>query len=73
MIDYICEYQNVFVYSHLFKNNIIDLIKKEVTMKTLFESNLFTHTFDYNYWPATSPKIDKIMAPYNKSIFDLRS
>jgi hypothetical protein len=72
MINYICEYQNVFVYSHLFKNNIIDLIKKGVTMNTLFESKLLTHTFDYDYWPATSPKDDKIMAPYNKSIFDLR-
>ena len=42
-------------------------------MNTLFESKLLTHTFDYDYWPATSPEDDKIMAPYNKSIFDLRS
>ena len=42
-------------------------------MTTLFESKLLTHTFDYDYWPATSPKTDYIMAPYNQSIFDLRS
>jgi hypothetical protein len=73
MIDYICEYQNLFVYSHLFKNNIIDLIEKGVTMATLFESKILTHTFDYDYWPATSPKTDLIMAPFNLSIFELRS
>jgi hypothetical protein len=30
-------------------------VKKGVTMVTLFESKLLTHTFDYDYWPATSP------------------
>jgi hypothetical protein len=52
---------------------MIDLIQKGVTMVTLFESKLLTHTFDYDYWPATSPLTDLIMAPYNHSIFDLRS
>lgn len=41
MIDYICKYQNYWVYSNLFHNNIVSLLKKGVTMERLFTSNVF--------------------------------
>lgn len=41
-------------------------------MTPLFESQIFNFTFDYDEWPATNVDIDKVLAPYNKSIFKLR-
>ena len=38
MIDYIIKYQNSHIYSHLFKYNLVDLIKKQVVCKDLFNS-----------------------------------
>jgi len=72
MIDYICKFQNSYVYSHLFENNLVDLINKGVKMTDLFNSNVFNHTFDYDEWPATNADTRKIIVPYNKSIFKLR-
>lgn len=72
MIDYICEFQNKYVYAHLFEYNLIDLVQKEVTMTKLFNSKVFNYTFDFDEWPATNPDTGKILAPYNRSIFKLR-
>lgn len=72
MIDYICDFQNKYVYAHLFEYNLVDLVRKEVAMKKLFESAVFNYTFDYDEWPATNPDTRKILAPYNKSIFKIR-
>jgi hypothetical protein len=52
---------------------MVDLVEKGVTMVTLFDSKVLNHTFDYDNWPATSPKTESIMAPYNKSIFEIRN
>jgi hypothetical protein len=72
MIDYICQQQNSVVYSHLFEHNLVDLANKGVELTKLFESNVFNHTFDFDEWPATNANTDKMLAPYNKSIFKLR-
>lgn len=32
MINYICKFQNNFVYSHLFEHNLVELIEKGVDM-----------------------------------------
>jgi hypothetical protein len=52
---------------------MVELIEKGVTMVTLFDSKVLNHTFDYDYWPATSPITKYMMAPYNKSIFEIRN
>ena len=72
MINYICKFQNSFVYAHLFQHNLVELINKGVDMTNLFKSNVFHFTFDYDEWPATNRDTSKILAPYNDSIFHLR-
>lgn len=72
MISYIINYQNSYVYSHLFENNLVDLLRKAVMMKDLFESNVFNHTFDFDEWPATNSNTEKLMNPYNRSMFAMR-
>lgn len=56
----------------MFEHNLVDLINKGVSMKDLFESNIFTYNFDYDEWPATNADTSKALAPYNGSIFKLR-
>lgn len=48
MINYICKFQNNFVYSHLFEHNLVDLITKGVDMKVLFNSNVLRHEFAFD-------------------------
>jgi len=72
MIKYIINFQDSYVYSHLFENNLVDLINKGVEMTPLFESSIFTYQFDFDEWPATNVDINRILSPYNKSIFKLR-
>jgi hypothetical protein len=54
MISYIVKYQNSFVYSHLFKFNLVELLLKEVEMTALLESDIFNYTFDFDEWPSTN-------------------
>jgi hypothetical protein len=72
MIKYIINFQNSHVFSHLFENNLVDLINKGVEMTPLFESNVLTYNFDFDEWPATNQDTSKNLAPFNKSIFKLR-
>lgn len=72
MIDYICEFQNKYVYAHLFEFNLVDLLKKEVEMTKLFSSAVFNYTFDFDEWPATNPDTRTMLAPYNSSVFKIR-
>lgn len=73
MINYICKFQNQYVYAHLFEYNLVDLINKGVDMTNLFNSNVLRHEFDIDEWPPTSADTSKILAPYNLSIFKLRT
>jgi hypothetical protein len=41
-------------------------------MNDLFNSKVLIYDFDFDEWPATHPKKDEIMRPYNQSIFALR-
>jgi hypothetical protein len=72
MIDYIVKYQNSYVYSHLFEHNLVDLLNKNVTMTSIFNSKIFNHPFDYDEWPTTNANTNKQLEPYNMSIFKLR-
>ena len=53
MIGYICKYQNSWVYSNLFTYNLVKLIKKGVTLKPLFESEILLYKVVSNSWPSS--------------------
>lgn len=72
MINYICNHQNSYVYAHLFEHNLVDLINKGVDMKNLFNSQVLQHDFDFDEWPATNADTERMLNPYNDSIFKLR-
>lgn len=60
------------MFSHLFEKNLVKLIEKKVELTPLFQSKVFNFQFDYDEWPAQNSNTDKIIAPYNKSIFKMR-
>lgn len=72
MINYIIKFQNSFAYAHLFQHNIVDLLNKGVQMTPLFKSKIFINVFDYDEWPGTHHNTNKMLAPYNNSVFKLR-
>lgn len=72
IIDYVCKYQNNFTSSYMFTRNIPTLIQKGVEVTPLFDSKIFSFSFDYDEWPSTHSDNKSYMIPYNDSIFDLR-
>lgn len=72
MIDYIIKNQNNFTASYLFSKNIPDLLEKGISLAPLFDSNIFTNTFDYDQWPGSHINNDTIIRPYNDSLFKIR-
>jgi hypothetical protein len=72
MIEYITKYQNNYVSSYLFKNNIDDLQERGVPLTPLFDSNLFNMTIDYDEWPSSHTNKERYLRPYNGSIFQIR-
>ena len=72
MIEYMCEFQNSFVYAHIFEKNLVEFINKGVKMHELFESGIMNYHFDFDEWPATSKNHDTVLRPYNGSLFSLR-
>ena len=73
MIDYITKYQNNFVSSYMFKTNLDDLQDKGVLLYPLFNSNLFNMRIDYDEWPSSSTNNDRVIKPYNGSVFHIRN
>ena len=72
MVDFICEYQNEFIYHHLFLDNLVRMMDKGIKLRTLFSSKVFLYEFDYDEWPTISTDTNRILKPYNGSIFKLR-
>jgi len=72
MVDYITKYQNTYVYSHLFKYNLIDLIQRSIPCAKLFKSKILNHPINYIEWPALSKDSETDFAPYNDSMFKMR-
>lgn len=48
-------------------------MKKGIDVHKLFSSNVFSYTFEFEEWPAAHTNLEKIMVPYNDSIFSLRA
>lgn len=72
MIDYITKYQNKAVYAHLFSNNLVQLLQKEVRCRTLFESKILSMPINFFEWPSLNEDTSKCYAPFNGSMFKLR-
>ena len=72
MIEYITKYQNIYVSSYLFKNNIDDLQERGVPLTPLFDSKLFNMTIDFDEWPSSHTNKERYLRPYNGSIFQIR-
>lgn len=47
IIQYVVKYQNNYVYSYLFTDNLLDLIIKGVDVSGLLKSDIFYHRFDF--------------------------
>lgn len=72
MINYIIKYQNSYVYSYLFEDNLVDLLQKGINVSGLLNSDIFFHRFDFESWPAIHHCDLSISTHYNNSIFELR-
>lgn len=72
MIDYITKYQNKAVYAHLFANNLIILLQKEVRCLALFQSQILAMPISYFEWPSLNEDTSKCYSPFNGSMFKLR-
>ena len=72
MIEYMCRFQNKWVFANLFDNNLVTLISKGVTLSPLFESDIFQHKIEYAEWPSAHRDTTKKLKPYDESLFDLR-
>lgn len=47
-------------------------MEKGINTNCLLNSNVFLYKFELDEWPQNHACEDKIIAPYNKSIFNLR-
>lgn len=72
MIEYICRRQDSWVYANLFTENLVSLINKGVTLRTLFDSNVFKLPIDSAEWPSAHKVTSFMLKPYDGSVFDLR-
>lgn len=74
MIDYISKYQNSYVSSYLFKNNLPIIMEKGIVISKLIcdDSSIFKITFDYDDWPGIHTDDSKLIRPYTDSYFNIR-
>ena len=72
LIKYIVRYQNNYVSSFLFTNNLGRLIDIGINLYELFDSEVFLMKFDFDSWPGVHHCDVTATRPYNDSIFELR-
>tara|TARA_B110000285_G_C14987479_1_gene544584 strand:- start:165 stop:986 length:822 start_codon:yes stop_codon:yes gene_type:complete len=72
MIDHMTKYQNDPVYAHLFRRNLVDLIKLSDNCAKLFRSKILNFEIQYFEWPSLNRDRAKAYAPYNNSMFKIR-
>ena len=72
IIDYIINHQNSYVFSFLFRDNLIKIINRGVKVAKLLQSGIFCHKFDFEYWPSTHMDNRSAIRVYNGSIFQIR-
>ena len=57
----------------MLKNNILELFDMGIEMHNLLKSNIFNYRFEYDEWPQVHTNLEKMLVPYNGSIFELRN
>lgn len=72
LISYIVKYQNNYVSSYLFTNNLPILIEKGIPVSSLIQSEIFNVQFDFDSWPGAHVDDKYCIRAYNGNFFDLR-
>ena len=50
--NYLVKYQNSFVSQNLYFNCFTDLVRKNINIKPLLDSNIFRFEFEFDGWPS---------------------
>jgi hypothetical protein len=72
MVNHIATHQNSAVFFHLFKYNIVEIIRREVPINSLLESKVFNMDINFIEWPQLSEDTERCFAHYNGSMFKMR-
>ena len=72
MINYIVKYQNSYVYSYLFQNNLLQLMEMGIEISHLLRSKVFHDKFDFQEWPSIHHENLECIRPYWSTIFKLK-
>ena len=71
-IDYICKHQNSFVFFPLFKGNLVELLRMDINVKELLNSELFYRKVAFMNFPSHHCDDSTVMSVFNGSLFGLR-
>ena len=72
IIDHIVNYQDNYVSFQLFRGNFAELMHKGLTLTPLFSSQIFYKKLEFEDWPSAHSCLDKMLVPYNGSLFEMR-
>lgn len=61
------------MHSYLFKDNLIQLLNKDVNVVPLMNSNILMMQFSNEEWPQVHANDMKVIRPYNGSFFHLNN
>lgn len=73
MIKWVLKHQNSYVYSYLFRQNLVDLMEIGIEISDILDSDIFCYQFDFVEWPTTHTNCEKQIRAYNGTIFNLRT
>ena len=73
MINWVLKHQNSYVYSYLFKQNLVDLMEIGIEVCSLLDSDIICYSFDLVEWPTTHTNKETQIRAYNGTIFNLRT
>lgn len=72
MINYMTKYQNNYVSSYLFEQNLTDLFEMGINLTPLLHSNIFSFNYEVDEWPSSHWENSRVIMPFNNSLFLLR-
>lgn len=73
IISYIVKYQNNFVSSYLFLHNFPILMEKNIPVKPILDSEIFSVVFDYDNWPGNHTNGEECIRFYKNSFYQLHN
>jgi len=69
IIEHLTKYQNSYIYSYLFRKNLVRIIEKGIEISSLLMSNIFCYEFDFQDWPSIHENSEEMTLPFNDNIF----